>query len=193
MDSESSIPGEITSLLRRWSEGSSDALDGLVELAYRELHAIAVGYLRHGSANGSVQATELVNELYVRLARQRAPQFSDRGHFYRFAALLMRRILSDQSRRARAQRRPESAGNRIPLHPDLAWINAASEDMVALDQALSELELLDDRKVRILELKYFLGCTNEEVAELLGIARSTVDRSLQFARTWLYRRLRASS
>ena len=183
------LPGEITTLLRRWSGGDPAALDDLVEIAYRELHAIAVGYLRRGYRNQSVQATELVNELYVRLARQRSSQFSDRGHFYRFAAMLMRRILHDESRRARAQKRPESAGARVPLHPDLAWIEADGEDFLALEQALTELECVDERKVRIVELRYFLGCTNQEVAEILGIARATVDRDLQFARAWLYRRL----
>jgi RNA polymerase sigma factor (TIGR02999 family) len=187
------IPGEITSLLQRWSAGDVAALDGLVEVAYKELHAIAVGYLRQPNRHQSIQATELVNELYVRLARQRSSQFADRGHFYTFAAMLMRRILGDQSRRARAQKRPGSTGAQIPLHPDLAWIDAAGEEMLSLDQALTELEFQDARKVRIIELRYFLGCTNEETAELLGITRSTVDRDLQFAKTWLYRRLHPGS
>ncbi len=189
MDAENQFPGEITTLLRRWSGGDAAALDDLVEAAYRELHAIAAGYLHQGGRRQTLQATELVNELYLRLARQRATQLSDRYHFYSFAAMLMRRILNDQSRRTLAQKRPGSSGARVPLHPDLAWIDAAGEEMLSLDQALAELELLDERKVRILELRYFLGCTNEETAELLGVTRSTVDRDLQFAKTWLYRRL----
>ena len=155
----------------------------------RELHAIAAGYLRQGSRQQAIQATELVNELYMRLARQRTAQFSDRSHFYSFAAMLMRRILNDSSRRAHALKRPGAEGVRVPLHPDLAWIDAAGEELLSLDQALAELEFLDERKVRIIELRYFLGCTNEETAEILGITRSTVDRDLQFAKTWLYRRL----
>lgn len=188
MTPESPIPGEITSLLQRWSGGDAAALDDLVDVAYRELHSIAAGYLRQGNRQGALQATELVNELYLRLARQRTAQFSDRYHFYSFAAMLMRRILNDCSRRMHAQKRPGS-GDRVPLHPDLAWIDAAGEEMLSLDQALAELEFLDERKVRIIELRYFLGCTNEETAELLGVTRSTVDRDLQFAKTWLYRRL----
>jgi RNA polymerase sigma factor (TIGR02999 family) len=191
MDSDNQLSGEITSLLQRWSAGDAAALDQLVEVAYQQLHAIAVGYLRQ--ANKTIQATELVSELYMRLANQRAFQLSDRGHFYTFAAMLMRRILSDCSRRARAQKRPGSTSVRIPLHPDLAWIDAGGEEMLTLDQALAELEILDERKVRILELRYFLGCTNEETAELLGITRSTVDRDLQFAKTWLFRRLHQQS
>lgn len=191
MASDSQVPGDITGLLRRWSGGDSAALDDLVEIAYRELHAIAAGYLRQDARQQSLQATELVNEVYMRLARQHTPQISDRYHFYCFAAMLMRRILSDFSRRNCAQKRPLSQGARIALHPDLAWIDAAGEEMLALDQALAELEFLDERKVRILELRYFLGCTNDETAELLGITRSTVDRDLKFAKTWLYRRLHA--
>ncbi len=187
------MPGEITSLLRRWSAGDTEALGDLVELAYQELHSIAVGYLRQGSQQRSIQATELVNELYVRLARQHSSQLSYRRHFYTFAAMLMRRILSDQSRRTLAQKRPGSARVQIPLHPDLAWIDAAGEEMLSLDQALSELELQSDRKVRILELRYFLGCTNEETAEVLGITRATVDRDFQYAKAWLYRRLHPPS
>ncbi len=186
------IPGEITSLLQRWSGGDSAALDDLVEVAYRELHAIAEGYLRHGGRSQTLQATELVSELYLRLARQRSSQLSDRCHFYTFAAMLMRRILSDYSRRSRAQKRPSSDAQ-VPLHPDLAWIDASGEEMLSLDQALTELEFQDQRKVRIIELRYFLGCTNEETAELLGVTRSTVDRDLQFARAWLYRRLHSES
>src|SRR5271169_4540131 len=124
MTPESPIPGEITSLLQRWSGGDAAALDDLVEVAYRELHAIAEGYLRQGNRSQTLQATELVNELYLRLARQRTSQLSDRGHFYTFAAMLMRRILSDHSRRAHAQKRP-SADAQVALHPDLAWIDAS--------------------------------------------------------------------
>jgi len=193
MDSEGSLPGEITSLLNRWSGGDATALDQLIESVYQELHAIAIGYLRRANSHQSIQATELINELYVRLARQRASRFVDRGHFYRFSAMLMRRILSDHVRRAHAQKRPGSAGVQIPLHPDLAWVDAAGEEMLSLDRALAELEIIDERKVRIVELRYFLGCTNEEVAGILGVTRSTVDRDLQFAKAWLYRRLHPES
>ena len=188
MTSDSQIPGEITSLLQRWSGGDLAVLDDLVEIAYKELHAVAAGYLRQESRQQALQATELVNEFYLRLARQRTAQFCDRYHFYSFAAMLMRRILKDLSRRNSAQKRPFSDA-RIALHPDLAWIDIAGEEMMTLDHALAELEILDERKVRILELRYFLGCTNEETAELLGVTRSTVDRDLRFAKTWLYRRL----
>ncbi len=191
MGSGSQIPGDITALLRRWSGGDGAALGDLAELAYSELRAIAGGYLRREMPGHTLEATGLVNELYLRLARQRSVQFRDRRHFYAFAAMLMRRILGDSARQRQSEKR--ATGERIPLHPDMAWVDAAGEEMLALDRALAELEALDERKVRIVELRYFLGCTNQETAELLGIARATVDRDLQFARSWLHRRLQRKS
>jgi RNA polymerase sigma factor (TIGR02999 family) len=101
---------------------------------------------------------------------------------------MMRMILIDHARQTRAQKRPGSA-KRVPLHEEMAWIDAASEEMLALDAALDQLEALDERKVRVLELRFFLGCTNEETAALLDVSRATVDRDLEFAKAWLFRRL----
>jgi len=185
-------PGEITLLLRQWSEGDPAALSHLASLAYGELRAIAAGYLRREGREHTLQATGLVNELYLRLARQRGAQLSDRRHFYVFSAMMMRRILRDYAREAGAQKRPGGTSVRIPLHPDIAWVDAAGEEMLALDAALAELEAADERKARVIELRYFLGCTADETADLLGVARATVDRDAQFARTWLYRRLRTA-
>lgn len=181
--------GDVTALLRRWGAGDPAVLGELVEVAYRELRAIAAGYLRRESNGHTLQATALVNELYLRLARQQKAQFVDRRHFYAFAAMVMRRILTDHARQTNAQKRPGATAVRIPLHPGLAWIDAASEDVLSLDHALTELEVLEKRKVRIIELHYFLGCTTQETAELLGVTRVTVDRDLQFAKAWLFRRL----
>jgi RNA polymerase sigma factor (TIGR02999 family) len=119
MASDSQIPGDITSLLQRWSGGDSAALDDLVEIAYKELRAIAAGYLKQDALHHTLQATELVNELYMRLARQRSAQLADRCHFYWFAAMVMRRILSDYGRRAHAQKRPGSAG--LEFHCIRIW------------------------------------------------------------------------
>ena len=190
MPEEPPQPGEITALLHRWNQGDAGALDSVTSLAYDELRAIAAGYLHRESRGHTLQATGLVNELYLRLARQRSVQITDRRHFFTFAALLMRRILVDYARQSRALKRPDSQAVRIPLHSDLAWVDAAGDDMLTLDLALGELEILDERKVRVLDFRFFLGCTNEETAELLGVTRATVDRDLQFAKTWLFRRLR---
>ena len=182
------LPSEITGLLHRWEEGDREALAGLAEAAYGDLRAIALGYLRREAPGHTLQATALVSEVYLRLAKAKGLHFADRRHFFAFAAQLMRKILIDYARQAHAQKRP-GAANRVPLHEEMAWVDAAGEDMLALNTALDELEQLDPRKVRVVELRFFLGCTNEEAAELLDLSRATVDRDLGFAKTWLYRRL----
>jgi RNA polymerase sigma factor (TIGR02999 family) len=185
---EPPIPSEITRLLSQWKEGDREALQSVVSLAYDELHSIATGYFRREAPGHTLQATALVNELFVRLVQVRGVQLKDRRHFYAFAAQLMRMILIDYSRQAKALKRPSSA-ERVPLHEEMAWVDAASEEMLALNTALDELEAVDERKVRVIELRFFLGCTNEETSELIDVSRATVDRDLEFAKTWLYRRL----
>jgi RNA polymerase sigma factor (TIGR02999 family) len=192
MDSESPTPREITRLLHRWKEGDREALASLASLAYDDLRAIATGYLRRESTGHTLQATALVNELYLRLARVKGIELVDRRHFYTFTAQLMRMILIDHARQTNALKRPGSA-TRVPLHEEMAWIDASSEEMLSLDEALNELEAVDERKVRVLELRFFLGCTNDEAAQLLNISRPTVDRDLEFAKAWLYRRLSPGS
>jgi RNA polymerase sigma factor (TIGR02999 family) len=188
MDPESPSPREITRLLQRWKKGEREALASLASLAYDDLRAIATGYLRRESAGHTLQATALVNELYLRLARVKGIELVDRRHFYTFTAQLMRMILIDHARQTNALKRSGSA-IRVPLHEEMSWIDASSEEMLSLDAALDELEAVDERKVRVLELRFFLGCTNDEAAQLLNISRPTVDRDLEFAKAWLYRRL----
>jgi RNA polymerase sigma factor (TIGR02999 family) len=192
MSPDAPVTAGITRLLRRWKEGDREALPSLASLAYDDLHAIASRYLRRESANHILQATGLVNELYVRLAQVREVHFTDRRHFYAFAAQLMRMILIDYARRYGALKRPDS-GERVPFHEEMAWVDASSEEMLALDVALDQLEAVDERKVRVIELRFFLGCTNEETAQLLDVSHTTVDRDLQFAKVWLYRRLTRQS
>lgn len=181
---------DLTERLRRWASGDREVLNEIVAVAYDELRAIAEAYLRHETRTHTLQATALVNELYIRLARVRDAQFCDRKHFYTFTAHLMRMVLIDYARRSKAAKR-DGGEVVVPLHEEMAWVDAASEDMMALDQALDQLEIEDERKVRVIELRYFLGCTNQETAELLGVSRPTVDRDLEFAKAWLYRRLRS--
>jgi RNA polymerase sigma factor (TIGR02999 family) len=188
MAAETPIPGEITRILHRWKTGDREALSILASLAYPELRTIASGYLRRERAGHTLQATGLVNELYLRLTQVKNVQLADRRHFYTFAAQIMRAILIDYARQYRAQKRPDSA-ERVPLHEEMAWVDASSEEMLALDAALDQLETLDERKVRVIELRFFLGCTNDEAAELLGISRATIDRDLEFGKTWLFQRL----
>jgi len=185
----SALPGEITALLSRWGAGDRGALTSLATLAYDDLRAIANAFLRRENREHTLQATALVNELYLRLIRQRSFQITDRKHFYALAAMMMRRILTDYARQTHAMKRPDAHHNRVPLDEDMAWIDAAGEEMLALDRAMDELEALDDRAARTVELRFFLGCTNDETAGLLNVSRKTVDRDLEFAKTWLYRRL----
>jgi RNA polymerase sigma factor (TIGR02999 family) len=193
MSSGTVLPGEITALLSRWGAGDRGALSSLATLAYDDLRAIANAFLRRENREHTLQATALVNELYLRLIRQRNFQITDRKHFYTLAAMMMRRILTDYARQTHAIKRPEAHYKRVPLHEDMAWIDAAGEEMLALDQAIGELEVLDERAARTVELRFFLGCTNDEAAELLNISRKTVDRDLEFAKAWLYRRLSGKS
>ena len=158
------VPGEITALLTRWSEGDRDALALVASLAYDDLRAIATGLLRRESQEHTLQATALVNELFLRLVRQKALRVERRQHFYTLAAMMMRRILTDYARRSTAQKRPGRA-SRVPLHEEIAWVDASTEEMVELDRAMAELEALDARCVRAIELRFFLGCTIDEACE----------------------------
>jgi RNA polymerase sigma factor (TIGR02999 family) len=192
MSPETPVPSEITRLLRRWNAGDREALAGVAALAYNELRAIAAGFLRHEDSSHTLQATGLVNEIYLRLAKVRRAEFIDRHHFYAFAAQLMRVVLIDHARQSRALKRP-SSGFRVPLHEEMTWIDASNDDILALDTALDQLEVLDARKVRVIELRYFLGCTKEEAAELLGVSKATVERDMEFSKAWLYQKLAGQS
>jgi len=180
--------GDITRILHRWKTGDQEALASLASIAYPELRVIASGYLRRERADHTLQATGLVNELYLRLAQVKHIELTDRRHFYTFAAQMMRLILIDYARQYRALKRPDSAV-RVPLHEEMAWIDASGEEMLALDAALDKLEAIDERKVRVIELRFFLGCTNDEAAELLTVSRATIERDLEFGKTWLYQQL----
>jgi RNA polymerase sigma factor (TIGR02999 family) len=188
MPPDAPVPHEITQLLRRWKEGDREALLGLAVLTYDELRAIARGYLRHEHHGHTLQATGLVNEAYVRLSKIGRVDLTDRRHFYAFTAQMMRMILIDYARQSQALKRPASR-DRVPLHDEIAWIDASSVEMLALDDALDRLEALDERKVRVIELRFFLGCTNDEAAQILNVSRATIDRDLEFSKAWLHRRL----
>jgi RNA polymerase sigma factor (TIGR02999 family) len=186
---DAGLSGEITVLLARWNEGDAAALNALASLAYDDLRAIANGFLLRQGHDHTLQATALVNELYMRLIRQKNSPVTSRKHFYLLAAMMMRRILSDYARRTHAQKRPEGQAVRVPLHEDMAWVEASGAEMLALDVALNALESVDSRAARIVELRYFLGCTAEEAADLMGISKATADRDLEFAKAWLFRRM----
>lgn len=182
-------PGEITRLLNDWRSGNRDAFEELMPLVYNDLRNIAGGLMRRERTDHTLQPTALLHELYFRLVQQQRLEWSDRSHFYTFAAKLMRMILCDHARSHGAQRRGGGAV-KLPLSEDLAWFGERDTDVLDLERALENLERLDARKARIVELRFFLSLGVEEVAELLGISKATVDRELKFIRGWIYRELR---
>jgi RNA polymerase sigma factor (TIGR02999 family) len=131
-----------------------------------------------------------VNELFLKLIRQRSIRFEDREHFYSFSARLMRRVLVDHARTQKRQKR--DGGYSVPLDESLVWIGASSVEMLDLDRVFEELNALDARKCRIVELRFFLGFSAEETADLLNISKATVDRELKFVRGWMHERLNYS-
>jgi RNA polymerase sigma factor (TIGR02999 family) len=180
--------GEITVLLRKWKDGEPSAFEALMPLVYPHLRQVAAAYIRRERNPDVLQGTALVHELYMRLLNQKNGVGEDRGHFYVFAAKVMRRILIDHAREMQALMR---GGNleRVSLSDDLAWIDVDGPELLDLDRALDELGQSDAMKVQLVELRYFLGCTVEETADLMQRSRASVNRDLKFIRSWLYRRL----
>jgi RNA polymerase sigma factor (TIGR02999 family) len=132
-----------------------------------------------------------VNELYLRLAKQYGGQWNNRGHFFAFAAMLMRRILTDHAKQVHREKR---GGNqeRVALSENVPWLGNSSEEILALSLALDGLEREDKRKARVIELRVFLGCTSEETAEVLMISKATADREWTLAKAWLFRELKGN-
>lgn len=184
-------PGQITTLLHEWCDGKPEAIDQLFELVYPQLRKIAGALFRGERPESLLQPTSVVNELFLKLIRQRSVRFEDRAHFYNLSARLMRRILVDHARSEGRQKR--DGGLSVPLEEGMAWVDAKRAEVIDLDRVLDELETLDQRKCRMVELRFFLGFTAEETAELLCISKASVDRDLKFVRGWLYDRLNADT
>lgn len=181
-DAAPSTPAEVTSLLLRWRDGDEAALRELTPLVYRELHRLAHAFMRHERADDLLQTTALVNEAFIRLV-DLDMRWECRGHFFRISAQLMRRILIDYARRRRADKR---GGETPPLRlgPMELPVERA-RDLVALDDALKDLESIDERKSKVLEACYFGGMTSLEIAEALDLSQRTVERDLRLARAWI--------
>jgi RNA polymerase sigma factor (TIGR02999 family) len=177
-----------TELLRAWSQGDGSALDRLMPLVYNELHSLARRYMRQERPDHTLQPTSLVNEAYLRLIDVNRVEWRNRTHFLALAAQMMRRILVDYARAHHAARRP-GAGLRVSLTEGMSAVPPVDCELLLLDQALNELAALDPRQAQIVEFRYFSGFSEQEVAEVLSISRSTVTREWQTARAWLYRRL----
>jgi RNA polymerase sigma factor (TIGR02999 family) len=191
-DAPQDLPeGDVTGLLRRWSEGQTESLDPLFNLVYPRLRHIATALFRGESPESLLQPTGVVNELFLKLVRQHSLQFENREHFFSLAASLMRRILVDQARSEKRVKR--DGGVKVSLDESLAALTGMpSADILDMDRALQELHKLDPRKSRMVELRFFLGSTAEETADILQMSKATVDRELKFARGWLYDRLQVN-
>ena len=180
-------PEDLTRLLRRWTGGDAVALDELVAGVYPDLRAMASRFLSRERA-GTMQATALVHDLYLKLLKQQPGHFENRRAFFAFAAGVMRHILVDQVRMRRSQKRGADR-ERVPLSDDLSFVDADSEELLDLATAIDELRTVDSRKAELIELCAFLGCSRAEAADLLGVSLPTVKRDFRIARAWLADRL----
>jgi RNA polymerase sigma factor (TIGR02999 family) len=181
--------GEITLLLDRLSEGDSSAEEALMGYIYAELHRVAAALMRWERPNHTLQPTALVHEVYQRLCRMENAAWRDRAHFFRTAARLMRRILVDHARRHRAQKR-NNCEPAVPLDQIATFASGRIEEVLAVDEALEELAKINPRQAQIVEMRFFAGLSEEEIAEALGVSRRTVMRDWFVARAWLHKRLR---
>ena len=187
-DAGPAADGDITQLLRQWSDGRDQAFRELLPLAYNRLRFMAGARMRRERPDHTLQPTALVGELYLRLAGAKLADWKDREHFYNFCAKAMRWILTDHAKaRQRDKRREELA---LPLIQEIRWLGSREEDAFDLDRALSRLEEIDSRKTKILELRVYLNYTAEETAEIVGLSKATVDREMRLACAWLCRELR---
>jgi RNA polymerase sigma-70 factor, ECF subfamily len=184
-------PPEVTQLLLDWSAGNQAALDELMPLVYRELRKMAHSYLNR-ERRQTLQTTELVHEAYVRLVDQKRVKWQNRAHFFGVAAQLMRRILVDRARHHKRAKRGGGAPM-MSLDQNLAARREPTVDLLALDEALHELARLDQRKARIIELRFFGGLEVDETAAFLNVSAITVMRDWKLAKAWLHRALSVSS
>ena len=179
---------DITGLLVDWGNGDQAALDKLLPLVERELHRLAHSYMRRENRDHTLQTTALINETYLRLVDQNKVEWQNRAHFFGIAAQIMRRILLNY---ARDQNRLKRGGRAI--HVSLSYANVMpaekNRELISLNDALNKLAVIDERKSKVVELRYFGGLNVEEVAEVLKISPVTVMRDWQFAKAWLLREL----
>jgi RNA polymerase sigma factor (TIGR02999 family) len=180
---------EVTRLLHEIRAGNDEASLQLIPLVYRELRRLAAGIMKNERPDHTLQPTAVVHEAYMRLLEAHSLDIKDRAHFFAIAATSMRRVLVDHARRRLADKRGGEAQIKVELEDDLALTAGQSEEVLALHEALNELEQLDSRQARIVEMHYFAGNPVAEIAEMLDIGERTVKRELQTARLFLKRHL----
>lgn len=180
---------EITALLIDWSNGNRDALERLFPLVEKELHRLAHRYVRREQPGNSLQTTALINETYLRLIDQKRVRWQNRAHFFGISAQIMRRFLLNY---IRDQKRLKRGGGavQVSLSEATCITNKKSDELLALDEALERLAAIDERKSRVVELRYFGGLSIEETAEVLNVSTITVIRDWNLAKAWLAREVR---
>jgi RNA polymerase sigma factor (TIGR02999 family) len=187
MRAKTTHTGTVSRLLHAWGRGSLQAREDLVPLVYQHLRERAAAYLRHERRDHTLQPTALVNEAYIRLQGQQRVTWLNRAQFFGVAAQIMRRILVDHARERQAAKR--AGGVKVTLEDDMGIAQPVNGELLMLNDALQELAHLDERQAHIVELKYFCGLSEEEVAETLSLSRATITREWQSARAWLFRHM----
>jgi RNA polymerase sigma-70 factor, ECF subfamily len=182
---------EITQLLAEWSDGNQSALDELYPLVYDELHRLARRYMSRERKGHTLQTTALINEAYVRLVDQKNVHWANRSHFFAISAQIMRRILIDHARRHAYAKRGGGA-QQVSLDEAVTVTSGVGSELLRLDEALKTLAEMDSRRSQVVELRYFGGLNNEEIAGVLHVSENTVTRDWNMARAWLYQQLTGS-
>lgn len=179
--------GEVTELLRQWTQGDEKALEDLVPLVYKELRRLAHYHLQSERSDHTLQSTALVHEAYLRLMGNQPVHLQNRSHFIAVASRLMRQVLVDYARDRRAGKR--DGGCRIAFDYLEAMPVHGDAELLALDDALNDLSRVDERQGKIVEMKFFGGLSAPEISEVMGLSRATVDRDWATARVWLHRQM----
>src|SRR2546426_5167045 len=185
-------PQEVTQLLANWSQGDPTALEKLIPLVYKELRHLAHRYMEGQRPDHTLQTTALVNEAYLRLADQSKPNFTNRSHFFAVAAKAMRQILVDYAKAQQREKRGAGA-SKVELNEAALISPEQTSAILDVDEALEKLAVLDSRKAHVVELRYFGGLNQDEIAEVLKISTVTVRRDWVFARAWLYTELHSAA
>jgi len=186
------VSEDITKLLSDWKNGDKEALDKLIPIVYNELYKIASNRLSQERSDHTLQATALVNEAYLRLAKWDSADWQNRTHFFAVAAQVMRNILVDYARKQMADKRI-SAKNKISLDELADQIEDKEMDIIALDDVLNDFAKVDQQQSKIIELRFFGGLTIEETAEVMQLSPKIVRREWETAKLWLLRQLRRKS
>ena len=187
---------EVTQILNAIDQGDPQACDALLPLVYDELRTLANAKLAHESSGQTLQATGLVHEAYLRLIGPSTggePGWDSRGHFFAAAAEAMRRILIDRARAKNAQKRGGGNARRITLDACIAIHDQSLSDLLVLDEALEQLEVVDPKKAQLVKLRFYAGLTMPQTARVMGLSLSSAERQWAFARAWLYSRLGGNS